>query len=213
MQEILSKTTWMEWLGVFFSIIQVLLAQKNNIHNYLFGIAGILLGMYIKFFAKLYAEFSLDFYYLIMSIYGWVFWKFGKKKNRSFHHRNHNFRKIQSLGNCRPCVYHFLYFPIAFYRQRRAVLGFVGYRFCVGRNVADGKTKNRKLDFIKHQQLYRCTAFNSQRIVFVCRAYRIFVCRSDFWLPQLEQNFKTTTKWIKLFYVKNCCTQTKFPTM
>ncbi|WLD23568.1 nicotinamide riboside transporter PnuC [Flavobacterium dauae] len=83
MQEILSKTTWIEWLGVAFAVVQVLLAQKNNIHNYLFGIAGILLAMYVKFHAKLYAEFSLDFYYLIMSIYGWVFWKFGKQQTET----------------------------------------------------------------------------------------------------------------------------------
>lgn len=80
MQEIFSKTTWLEWLGVSFAVVQVLLAQKNNINNYLFGIAGILLALYVKFNAKLYAEFTLDLYYLVMSIYGWVFWKFGKQK-------------------------------------------------------------------------------------------------------------------------------------
>lgn len=83
MQEILSKTTWLEWFGVFFAVVQVLLAQKNNIHNYLFGIAGIVLAMFVKFNAKLYAEFTLDFYYLVMSIYGWMFWKFGKKENQT----------------------------------------------------------------------------------------------------------------------------------
>lgn len=81
MQEILSKTTLIEWLGVSFSIVQVLLAQRNNIHNYLFGIGGIILALYVKFNAKLYAEFSLDIYYLVMSIYGWVFWKYGKQKS------------------------------------------------------------------------------------------------------------------------------------
>ena len=83
MQEILLKTTWMEWLGVSFAIVQVLLAQKNNIHNYLFGIAGILLALYVKFNAKLYAEFTLDLYYLVMSIYGWIFWKFGKQQTET----------------------------------------------------------------------------------------------------------------------------------
>lgn len=83
MQEILSKTTWVEWFGVFFSVIQVLLAQRNNINNYLFGIAGIVLAMYVKFHAKLYAEFALDFYYLIMSVYGWIFWKYGKKQTET----------------------------------------------------------------------------------------------------------------------------------
>lgn len=83
MQEILSKTTWVEWFGVLFSVVQVLLAQKNNINNYLFGIAGIVLAMFVKFKAKLYAEFTLDFYYLIMSVYGWLFWKYGKQKSES----------------------------------------------------------------------------------------------------------------------------------
>lgn len=83
MQEILSKTSLLEWFGVFFAVMQVLLAQRNNIHNYLFGIAGIVLAMFVKFNAKLYAEFTLDFYYLVMSIYGWLFWKFGKQQTET----------------------------------------------------------------------------------------------------------------------------------
>lgn len=81
MQEILDKTTWMEWLGVFFSIFQVLLARKNNSNTYIFGIAAISLSLYVMFTSKLYAEFTLNLYYLGMSIYGWIFWKFGKQKN------------------------------------------------------------------------------------------------------------------------------------
>ena len=83
MQEILSKTSLLEWFGVFFAVVQVLLAQRNNIHNYLFGIAGIVLAMFVKFNAKLYAEFTLDFYYLVMSVYGWLFWKFGKQQTET----------------------------------------------------------------------------------------------------------------------------------
>lgn len=83
MQEILQQTTWQEWLGVLFSVIQVLLARKNNSNTYLFGIAGILLSLYVMFFAKLYAEFTLNLYYLMMSIYGWLYWKFGKQKTET----------------------------------------------------------------------------------------------------------------------------------
>ncbi|REC59704.1 nicotinamide riboside transporter PnuC [Chryseobacterium pennae] len=83
MQEILQQTTWQEWLGVFFSVVQVLLARKNNSNTYLFGIAGILLSLYVMFFAKLYAEFTLNLYYLVMSIYGWLYWKFGKRKTET----------------------------------------------------------------------------------------------------------------------------------
>lgn len=83
MQEILLKTTWPEWLGVFFSIFQVLLARKNNSNNYLFGIAGISLTLYVMIQSKLYAEFTLNLYYLVMSIYGWFYWKFGKQKSET----------------------------------------------------------------------------------------------------------------------------------
>lgn len=83
MQEILTKITYLEWFAVVFSILQVLLAQKNNIHNYLFGIAGIILAMFVKFKAKLYAEFTLDIYYLLMSIYGYLYWKYGKSSKQT----------------------------------------------------------------------------------------------------------------------------------
>ena len=83
MQEILQQTTWPEWFGVFFSVFQVLLARKNNSNNYLFGIAGVSLTLYVMITSKLYAEFILNLYYLVMSIYGWFYWKFGKRKTET----------------------------------------------------------------------------------------------------------------------------------
>src|SRR5699024_3454431 len=69
----------LEILGAAFGVVQVLLSRKNNINNYLFGIDGILIGVWIYFQHKLYADILLNLYYLIMSIYGWFYWKFGKK--------------------------------------------------------------------------------------------------------------------------------------
>ena len=83
MQDILQQITLPEWFGVFFSVFQVLLARKNNSNNYLFGIAGILLTLYVMIQSKLYAEFTLNLYYLVMSIYGWLYWKFGKRKSET----------------------------------------------------------------------------------------------------------------------------------
>lgn len=98
MQEILQETTWQEWLGVCFSVVQVLLARKNNSNNYLFGIAGILLSLYVMFFAKLYAEFTLNLYYLVMSIYGWLYWKFGKRKTETSISETTNQEKLITAG-------------------------------------------------------------------------------------------------------------------
>lgn len=80
MADLLSPVIILQWLGTGFGITQVLLARKNNIHNYLFGIISILIGMWVMFDSKLYADILLHLYYLIMSIYGWFYWKFGKQK-------------------------------------------------------------------------------------------------------------------------------------
>lgn len=83
MLKILQQTSWVEWLGVCFSMIQVLLASRNKSTNYLFGIAGVSLTLYVMIVAKLYAEFTLNLYYLIMSIYGWLYWRYGKQKEET----------------------------------------------------------------------------------------------------------------------------------
>ncbi|RZJ50925.1 MAG: nicotinamide riboside transporter PnuC [Chryseobacterium sp.] len=98
MQEILQQTTLPEWFGVFFSIFQVLLARKNNSNNYLFGIAGVSLTLYVMITSKLYAEFTLNLYYLIMSIYGWLYWKFGKRKSETVISETTKQEKLISAG-------------------------------------------------------------------------------------------------------------------
>src|SRR5690606_463380 len=72
-------TSWLERFSVLCGIIQVLLSKNNKVSNYLFGILGIISGMYIYFGAKLYADIVLNMYYLIMSVYGWWYWKTHKE--------------------------------------------------------------------------------------------------------------------------------------
>lgn len=98
MQEILQQTTLPEWFGVFFSVFQVLLARKNNSNNYLFGIAGVSLTLYVMITSKLYAEFTLNLYYLVMSIYGWLYWKFGKQKSETIISETTNHEKLITAG-------------------------------------------------------------------------------------------------------------------
>lgn len=77
MQDLLSTITWPVGFGVLFSVLQVLFSVRNKAINYLFGIAGISLTLWVMFSAKLYAEFALNIYYLLMSIYGWWQWLSG----------------------------------------------------------------------------------------------------------------------------------------
>lgn len=79
-KEIISQITYIEAIAFILSIAQVLLSRKNDPTNYLFGIASTSFTLYLMFNSKLYAEFTLNIYYLIMSFYGWFLWKFGRAK-------------------------------------------------------------------------------------------------------------------------------------
>lgn len=79
----LANLPWLEIIGTAFGLTQVLLARKNIVHNYLFGIVSILIGMWVYYQSKLYGDILLSAYYFIMSIYGWTYWKFGKQQQES----------------------------------------------------------------------------------------------------------------------------------
>ncbi|MGK6351273.1 nicotinamide riboside transporter PnuC [Parapedobacter sp. DT-150] len=64
----------LQWIGVACGVVQVLLAKANNVLLYPFGIASIVITVYVLYAAGLYAEILLNLYYLIMSIYGWAYW-------------------------------------------------------------------------------------------------------------------------------------------
>jgi nicotinamide mononucleotide transporter len=72
--EQIHETTFWEWAAVIFSVAEVLLAKVNNIWLYPTGIAGTFIGIYVLLIAGLYAESALNVYYVVMSIYGWVYW-------------------------------------------------------------------------------------------------------------------------------------------
>ena len=80
--EQIKATSYLEWFAVGFGVTEVLLAKRNNILLYPAGIIGILLGIYLKLNAKLYAETLLSMYYLVMSFYGWIIWSKRKVKNQ-----------------------------------------------------------------------------------------------------------------------------------
>jgi len=77
-----ADTSWQEWISTLLQILSVWLAMKNNVWVYPTGIVGVLLASYIYIFLKqppLYGESALNFYYFVMSVYGWRQWT--RKKN------------------------------------------------------------------------------------------------------------------------------------
>lgn len=77
--EQIKHTHLLEWAAVAFGIAQVLLARANNILLYPAGIIATVISAVLLFEVHLYAESALNLYYLVMSIYGWLFW--AKKKD------------------------------------------------------------------------------------------------------------------------------------
>ena len=73
LEQVRETTVW-EWAAVILGVAEVLLAKVNNIWLYPTGIAGTAIGIYLLLIPGLYAESALNVYYLVMSIYGWVYW-------------------------------------------------------------------------------------------------------------------------------------------
>jgi len=71
-------TPLLEWIAVLFGIAQVWLAKNNNVLLYPAGIISTALSIYILAEVQLYAESVLNGYYLVMSIYGWLHWLYGR---------------------------------------------------------------------------------------------------------------------------------------
>ncbi len=67
-------TTWLEFTAVAFGIISVVYSRAENILVYPTGLVNTTFYIYLSVQAGLYAEASVNGYYTIMSIAGWVWW-------------------------------------------------------------------------------------------------------------------------------------------
>lgn len=77
--EQIAGTGWLEYIVLFFGVAEVLLARANKIWLYPAGLISSACGITLMLEAGLYAESALSLYYVVMSIYGWWYWKRGKK--------------------------------------------------------------------------------------------------------------------------------------
>jgi len=78
------STNYFELIAAGLGFIAIFLQIKQNIWYWLVSIIMVSMYIYIYIASKLYADMSLQVYYLIISFYGWYMWLFGNKQN---HHR------------------------------------------------------------------------------------------------------------------------------
>lgn len=76
------QTTILEWIAVATGLLSVWYSMKENIWVYPTGIVSVLIYVYIAYIYKLYADMGVNFYYFIMSVYGWYYWLHPKSDSR-----------------------------------------------------------------------------------------------------------------------------------
>ena len=67
-------TTVLEIIAVFFGLLSVWYARKEDIKVYPTGIISVVIYVYICVGVKLYADMGINFVYFVMSVYGWYTW-------------------------------------------------------------------------------------------------------------------------------------------
>jgi nicotinamide mononucleotide transporter len=81
--EDLKQTTWLEYIAVVSGIVSVWFSRLENIWVYPSGLASTVIYIYLSFKGSLLGEASVNFYYTVMSIYGWILWA---RKDKHDHH-------------------------------------------------------------------------------------------------------------------------------
>jgi nicotinamide mononucleotide transporter len=103
----LQQTGPIEFIAVLAGIVGVWFGRKENILVYPIGLINTVFYIYLSIKGHLFGEASVNLYYTIMSIYGWILWsKKDKVKHEAILHITFSSKK--------EWVLHFLFFS-AFY--------------------------------------------------------------------------------------------------
>ncbi|MFK8281711.1 nicotinamide riboside transporter PnuC [Capnocytophaga cynodegmi] len=71
----------LEIIGVIFGLLSVYFSKKRNILVYPTGIISTIIFVYLLWISRLFGDMLINFYYTIMSIYGWILWAKSSKDN------------------------------------------------------------------------------------------------------------------------------------
>ncbi|MEI6754907.1 MAG: nicotinamide riboside transporter PnuC [Paludibacter sp.] len=72
------QTHWIEIVGAILSLIYLYLSIKAKVSLWFFGIISSFFYIVVFYQTKFYADMSLQFYYVFISIYGWIHWSKSK---------------------------------------------------------------------------------------------------------------------------------------
>jgi nicotinamide mononucleotide transporter len=102
----MKQTGWLEYIAVCSGIISVWFSRKENVLVYPTGLINTIFYIYLSFQGGLLGEASVNFYYTVMSLYGWILWT---RKDQ----QHHVILKVTSSSQ-KEWIQHLLFFA-AFY--------------------------------------------------------------------------------------------------
>ena len=82
-QQDMTGTSWLEYIAVFTGILSVWFSRIENIWVYPTGLISTVIYIFVSYQGGLLGEASVNLYYTIMSIYGWILW--ARKNDRQEH--------------------------------------------------------------------------------------------------------------------------------
>jgi len=98
----MQNTGWLEYIAVFAGIASVWFSRMENILVYPVGLINTIIYIYLSFKFHLPGEASVNFYYTVMSIYGWYIWLKKDQRQQKVLHISYSGKKMW--------LYQFLFF-------------------------------------------------------------------------------------------------------
>lgn len=114
----LRQTTLLEYIAVFSGIASVWFSKKENILVYPVGLVNTIIYVYLSFKYHLIGEAAVNFYYTVVSLYGWVLWA---RRDQQHHHILHityaTGREWRNHGLFFATLYLVIYFALTYLKQ------------------------------------------------------------------------------------------------
>ncbi len=89
----LKNTGWLEFIAVLSGIVSVWYSRKEDILVYPTGLINTIVYGWLSFHSSLFGEASVNLYYTVLSIYGWIMWAKKDQQHRQI------LRITKSSGN------------------------------------------------------------------------------------------------------------------
>lgn len=111
-------TTWLEYIAVFAGIISVWYSRKEHILVYPIGLINTIIYIWLSFKAHLLGEATVNLYYSVMNIYGWIVWSkkdLQQKTVLSIQFSDQHWWRLQLLFF--GCFYTTIFFALQYLKQ------------------------------------------------------------------------------------------------